>query len=95
MIPYQRLPQPSESQYNRHTTDPCTYPQRGTIDRSAHLVTWLHCHACQRGYFAVGAPCSQPGLYWRPATARGTVGPGAWTPLLQVYAAGDGAGGRV
>ena len=24
------------------------------------LVTWLRCHACQRGYFTSGAPSPQP-----------------------------------
>lgn len=26
----------------------------------ARVVTWLRCHACQRVYFAVGAPTPQP-----------------------------------
>ena len=37
---------------------PC--PRCGAIDRPARLVVWLRCRACQRGYFAAGAPGPQP-----------------------------------
>jgi hypothetical protein len=63
MIAHQTFPQPSESQYNRHATDPCACPQPGTIDRSVRLVVWLRCRACRHGRFVSGAPCPQPCLW--------------------------------
>ena len=38
-----------------------TYAPRGIPQRHcARLVTWLHCRACHRDYFAAGAPVPQP-----------------------------------
>jgi rubrerythrin len=49
------------------------------------LVTWLRCHACQRGYFTSGAPSPQP----CPSCAGGRLQPiGLWDLRSEAAPAG-------
>jgi len=48
---------------NANAVTAAQYTTFATLDIPQHLchrlLTWLRCHACQRGYFAAGAPSPQ------------------------------------
>ncbi len=50
-----------------------TRGSKAALARPALLVTWLRCRACQRGYFAAGAPA--PGPQACPACVGGRLQP--------------------